>query len=398
MFLLVTSTLWTCVNLYIITRLFQGFGFRGRTAFWCKVGFVGFSFLYLVGRLSERSGLMEQFGGAVTVLGAYWIGVVSISFNVVVLADVFRLPLRFVVRRRLPPEDRPGVWAVLCSPPGRPLTLVVVGAMVSLCAVALWLGHAQPVVNRVSVDGGPALAGRSIRIVQLTDLHLGRLVSAEELGPIVEQVNELDPDFVVITGDVFDETSRSVELALPILAGLRAPHGIFAVTGNHEKYTRSEFFFASMLKVGIRVLRQEWTEVLPGFVIAGIDDAQLLKTDLHMTSEEAMAKALDGVPDRAFTLLLHHRPVAAHTAARLGADFILAGHTHAGQIPPFQIVAAIANEGYFQGLYEVGKAHMYVSAGTGTWGPRMRFPYPSEIVCLDVIGRAASGKFDDSRN
>ncbi|MGV8039014.1 MAG: metallophosphoesterase [Thermoanaerobaculaceae bacterium] len=185
----------------------------------------------------------------------------------------------------------------------------------------------------------------------------------------------------MITGDLVDSDSRHVERMLPVLKRLRAPLGVFAVSGNHEFYAGIDRSVALMQEAGFTVLRDRAVEVRPGLVLAGIDD--LTARRQFATPGDPMSSALDSRPPGA-TILLSHTPWRAADVAAKGVALMLSGHTHDGQIWPFNYLVRLQYP-LAGGRYEVGGMQMLVSRGTGTWGPRMRLWRPSEIWLLTLV-------------
>ncbi len=243
---------------------------------------------------------------------------------------------------------------------------------------------------RVPVTGlDPSLAG--LRIVQISDIHIGNRMEGRRLDRLVARVNALDPDLIAVTGDIFDFDPSHIEAGARGLAGLRARHGVFAVLGNHDTYTGSEAV-ASGLRAGapnICLLRGEFHELgldAP-LHLAGVDDPGRLWTDRELVLDdlEELGRRL---PEVGPTILLVHRPDAFRQAARLGFSLVLSGHTHGGQIAlpgaarRFNLARVISN--YPHGLFRQGDVHLYVNRGAGVAGPAIRIAAPREITTLEL--------------
>jgi predicted MPP superfamily phosphohydrolase len=209
---------------------------------------------------------------------------------------------------------------------------------------------------------------------------------------LISRVDALKPDVVVIVGDLVDGEVGRLEPLLPVLQTLRAPLGVWAVTGNHEYYAGLGRSVQLLKDAGYTVLQDRWAEVAPGLVLAGVDDLtarrQFGRTDRPI--EQALARAataelaraaaagLAGRPPGA-TILLSHSPLQVGTAAAAGVGLMLSGHTHDGQIWPFGYLVKLSYR-LLGGRYEVGGMPVIVCRGTGTWGPRMRLWRPNEIL------------------
>jgi predicted MPP superfamily phosphohydrolase len=223
-------------------------------------------------------------------------------------------------------------------------------------------------------------------IAQISDLHIGPTIRERAVRRVVEQTNALSPDLIVITGDLVDGTPGEIGQIVGELARLEARHGVFFVTGNHEYYSGVDAWLALLPKMGIRPLRNEQVAVGDGgghFTLAGVDDwsAGQFGNGHGMDLQRAVA----GHDGQRPLVLLAHQPRDFLTSLRAGVDLQLSGHTHGGQLFPFNY-AVHAVFPWMKGLYREtvdGRAgQIYVSRGTGYWGPPMRLGSPPEISRL----------------
>jgi predicted MPP superfamily phosphohydrolase len=239
-----------------------------------------------------------------------------------------------------------------------------------------------PVLRQVQVPmrGLPAdLEG--FTIVQLSDLHLGDLTSSKRLRRIVERVNALQPDLICVTGDALDGDISHDGVYGEILGSLRARHGVVAVTGNHEFYAGIEKFLKLAKFCHWRVLRNQSWIIEGKMAIIGLEEDSAERFKLPGPDLET---ALRDVPADLPKVLLYHQPTGFPEAVRRGIDLQLSGHTHAGQIPPMDLLVWLIYK-YPAGFYRLGQSHIYTTSGTGTWGPPMRFLSRSEIVKLTLV-------------
>jgi hypothetical protein len=223
----------------------------------------------------------------------------------------------------------------------------------------------------------PALQG--LRIVQISDIHVGPTIKQGYLEKIVARVNALEPDVVAITGDLVDGSVPELRPHVAPLAKLRAKHGVYFVTGNHEYYSGVHAWVAELRRLGIRVLHNEHVVLRQGgaaLVLAGVTDFSGHHFDPAHQSDPA--KALAGAPEGAVKVLLAHQPRSAPAAAKAGFDLQLSGHTHGGQFFPWSLFVPL-QQPYTAGLHQLGRLQVYVSRGTGYWGPPKRLGAPSEI-------------------
>jgi len=276
-----------------------------------------------------------------------------------------------------------GFWGRRAAPALRGGALVA-GALLFL--LALVQGHRPPAVVRyeVGLRGLPAaLDGTTLAV--LSDAHLGSSLGPAWLSARVDQVLALKPDAVVMLGDIFEGHGRPEEDFLPPLRRLHAPRGVWAVGGNHESHGTGTSL-KLLEDAGIPVLHDRWVEIAPGLVLAGVDDLTSRRRRGAVTG--AVAAALAGRPSGA-AVLLSHTPWQAEEAAAAGAGLMLSGHTHGGQIWPFNYVVALEYP-MVGGRYEVAGMTVLVCRGTGTWGPRMRLWRRGEILLVTLRSTRAS--------
>ncbi len=221
-----------------------------------------------------------------------------------------------------------------------------------------------------------ALAG--FRLVQISDVHIGPLLHKEWLAGIVARIRELKPDLVAITGDLVDGSVEDLREHTAPLADLAdTPRGVFFVTGNHEYYSGADEWLAHLKTLSVQPLRNERREVAPGLWLAGIDDLTARGGD-HGPD---LPRALAGHDREQPLVLLAHQPRQFLEAADLGVDLTLSGHTHGGQIWPFVWLVSL-QQPYVAGLHRKKESQLYVSRGTGFWGPPLRVGAPPEITLI----------------
>jgi len=250
-----------------------------------------------------------------------------------------------------------------------------------MLAGGVYAGARGPYIRRVTIPFPSLPPGlKGLRIVQLSDLHLGTSINLRYVERAVQKVRELAPDLIVFTGDIGDGHVTDLRLELEALRGLNAP--IFFATGNHEVYWNFEEWMGAFRELGMKVLLNEGIRTrIKGedlFIGAVTDPACEM---LGLAPD--LARAAQGGEGAAFRVLLSHRPDPADAAAAAGFDLQLSGHTHGGQFVPWTIVASLVHK-YSLGLYRIGKMFVYVSAGTGSWGPRIRLGTTAEVTLLEL--------------
>ena len=253
-----------------------------------------------------------------------------------------------------------------------------------LSAFAIWQGMRAPSVveYEVALPKLPtALDG--MRLVMVSDLHLGAQRRAEWMAARVAQINALQPAAVLMVGDQVEDNPLGEPQLAKVLRGLKAPRGVWAVTGNHEFYGDVERTVLEFEEGGVRWLRDASVELAPGLRLAGIEDV-----GRAMLGGGAVTSGLAGVlPPSAneATILLSHIPAAPviDMAAARGVGLMLSGHTHGGQIWPFSYLVE-RRFPQLVGQHVVKGMNLVISRGAGSWGPRMRLWQPGEIVSITL--------------
>jgi predicted MPP superfamily phosphohydrolase len=256
--------------------------------------------------------------------------------------------------------------------------------------VALSEGLGVPQIREVHVPLSrlpAALDGTTI--VHLTDVHIGPTIGRGFIEGLVERSNALAPDVVVITGDLVDGRVRDLERSVAPLRDLNARWGVYFVTGNHEYYSGVNEWIAHLATLGVIALRNERVSIGEAphtFDLAGIDDSTGRSYPGHGPD---LARALSGRDPTRELVLLAHQPKAVTEAARHGVGLQLSGHTHGGQIWPFTWAVRLFQP-YVAGLAKLQDTTLYVSRGSGYWGPPMRLAAPAEIalITLHSVGPA----------
>jgi len=234
---------------------------------------------------------------------------------------------------------------------------------------------------RIALDRLPRAAS-GYSIVQLTDVHVGPTIGRGFVERVVREANALSPDMVVITGDLVDGTVEQLAHLVEPLRDLRAKDGVFFVTGNHEYYSGADAWIAHLGTLGIRVLRNERVAIRDAFDLAGVDDASARSMLPHHGQD--VLKALQGRDPSRVVVLLAHQPKAVHDAVRADVDVQLSGHVHGGQMVPFNWIARI-DQPFIAGLHLVERTWVYVSTGTGYWGPPMRVGSGAELTRIELV-------------
>ncbi|MER5700448.1 metallophosphoesterase [Micromonospora sp. NPDC002296] len=343
--------------------------------------------------------------------GYLWLAVMFYLLVVLLVLEVPMLVARLVLRRRVvaaepaaaapepvlvgasggaePPAatavDQPG------HDPDRRLLLARGAAIFAGLTAAGVTGYGvrnatgPPRLDRVRIPLAKLPRGMDgLRIATVSDIHLGPLRGRAHTERIVAMINRLDADLVAVVGDLVDGSVAELGEAAAPLRDLRSRYGSFFVTGNHEYYSGVEEWVQEVDRLGLRVLQNTRQEIrTPGGVLdlAGVNDVSAAGTGLAAPADFAAALG-DRDPGRP-VVLLAHQPVAAVEAAKFGVDLQLSGHTHGGQIVPFNLLVKL-EQPVVSGLGEVDGTKVYVTNGAGFWGPPVRVGANPEITLVEL--------------
>jgi predicted MPP superfamily phosphohydrolase len=315
-----------------------------------------------------------------------WMALAGLTLVALIAVDVARLVTRLGRRALHGPQVAPGLSR------RQFLTRVTGGAALAVGAGSVGRGMIEARGSHEIVDVEIRLAKLpraldGFTIVQLSDLHVGMTIDRAFVQKVVDHTNQLAPDLIALTGDLVDGTVEDLRGEIAPLAQLRARHGVFAITGNHEYYAGADAWIAEVTRLGARYLRNQRVTIGDGaasFELAGVDDHSAHGWAGH--GEDLAAATAGRDPSRALVLLAH-QPRQVRRAALHGVDLQLSGHTHGGQIWPWHYIVKLQQGGLLAGRYECDGTQLYVSRGCGYWGPPVRVLAPLEIT--RIILRAA---------
>ncbi|MDR7939693.1 metallophosphoesterase [Enterobacter soli] len=315
-------------------------------------------------------------------LTTWLFGMTVFMAALLVLRDIYGIVHRLVSGRRLK-------WH-------RAFCFILPAVAAILATYALKNGTATPEVRKISVTlSGLPPRFEGYRIVQLTDLHASRLLPRSWIQDVVDRTLELDADMVVVTGDIIDGWPDARFSDIEPLGQLRARHGVFAVTGNHEYYFDAENWIQTFEKLGLHFLNNAGYRVNRGgdsLYLAGVTDAVAPSYGLPGPD---LALALTNSHSGETVILLDHRPENAGLAAESGVSLQLSGHTHGGMIAGLDKLVAPANNGFVSGLYAEGSMSLYVSNGSGIWnGFPFRLGKYSEITLITLHGETSNSRVE----
>jgi len=362
LFLLTFFTLYSLLHLHFFLKL-RAFVKPGQvSAFFIWV----FLFLMILSPLIIRILERDSFEKAATVLsyiGYTWMGFIFMFFSYSVFCDLCSAMYVAVAHKNFNPSG---------------IIRFIIPLFVSLSFVAYGFYEAKKVkIERITIETErlPKDIG-FLRIVQISDVHVGLLTRDEDLREKVERVKRLNPHIIVSTGDLVDGDLDRIESLIEYFSSLDPPLGKFAVTGNHEYYAGIKRARKLLEGSGFKILSNEVFQVKKGINIVGIDD--------YFLDSKKELKLLNHLSQKDLTIVLKHRPIVSKESIGL-FDLQLSGHTHGGQIFPFRLITRVffENVSGYKILNE--RSRLYVSRGMGTWGPPLRVFSPPEVTVIDLL-------------
>jgi uncharacterized protein len=390
-FMVVAPILWIALHVYIDRRLLPRGGSSvslRRWLRWVVVLCAALPVMTIVGTrgLGFDSDLVRAFQLLSFTLFGFSSVVVALLFAIdlvlVLAAGWRRVQLRLRARPSEMPSDptRRGFFGQLAN-------LGVVGTATGVAGLGLVTIGNTPEVSEVEVPIAnlpPELEG--FRIAQMTDIHVGPTIRGEYLKRCVDVCNALGADIIAVTGDLIDGYVERLRPDMVALGELSAPDGVYFVTGNHEYYWDGLAWCAEVTRLGLRVLTNEHVVIERGgakLLLAGVPDISAGQMVPEHRSDPAAARA--GAPTCDVSVLLAHQPRSITAADAAGYDLQISGHTHGGQYFPMNLLVYLAQP-YVKGLARhAERMWIYVSRGTGYWGPPTRVGSPSEITLLRLV-------------
>ncbi len=373
LFLTIFFFIYSLLHFYLFMRAKAALGFGPAVAIPLTLFLVVMITAPVAMHLLENAGF-RLFARVTAYAGYTWMALLFLLFCTLLATDVYRLSAHLAglaAGRRLS-------WLTLS--PGSCFLLSLAGA----AAIAFygWFEAGAIRVETIKIETSkiPVHAG-PFRIVQISDVHLGLTAGGDRLKTIMRLVREAHPDILVSTGDLVDGRMDDQIETLGLLQAVSPRYGKFAITGNHEFYSGLDQALAFTKRAGFHVLRGEAVIVGEMINIVGVDDPSGPGYGSSGTGEKAV---LSSAHKGKFTLLLKHRPVVDTESVGL-FDLQLSGHVHAGQIFPFRLITRLFYP-LIAGLYHLGPgAALYVSRGSGTWGPPIRVLAPPEVTVIELF-------------
>ena len=375
-FLLIVITINLLVNIYIFSRTRVLFPETSAGWWIAAVIFWIVAFAYVIGRFSERAGFI-WLAEPMIKTGSYWLGAMAYLTLLFLLADILRGInglFHFTDFLKFGWMSEKGKTAVL-----------LVYSISAIILLAGFLSARFPVVRKQAVQLNKTVPGGTQKVVLVSDIHLGMMISNGKLKKMVELVNGQNADLVLLAGDVFDEDLGPViqNNMGDLLKNLRAKQGVYAILGNHEFFGNANAAEKYLKDHHITVLRDSVVSLDNGITIAGREDISGQR--MNGKPRKSIEELLNGIDTEKPVFLLDHQPFKLAEVAKNNVDLQVSGHTHHGQLWPFNYMTKAIFE-ISRGYGKINNTHFYVSSGYGTWGPPIRINSRSEIIVLEITG------------
>lgn len=374
LFIIIFILLYGGLHFYMFYKAKTALAFSTSTSIFVLLFMLVMVFAPILVRLSEKWG-SEFITSLVAYVGYTWMAILVLFFCTSIVIDL----LRFLVYLGglISQRDFSSITHLTSYYFFAPLLL-------SILITTYGYFEARNIhVERVTIKTAKIPQGIDrLKIVQISDVHLGVLVGEERLKKILEEVKKANPDILVSTGDLVDGEMYNMAGLMRLLIEINPRYGKFAVTGNHEFYAGIDKALDFTKNSGFTVLRGEERTVAGCLNVAGVDDPAGKPFGVHEQRSEK--ELLLSLPPGNFTLFLKHRPLVNKDAVGF-FDLQLSGHAHRGQIFPFSVITRLVYPIDHGGMQLGNGSYLYVSKGAGTWGPPIRFMAPPDIVLIELV-------------
>lgn len=355
-------------HLYLLLKLSKGLGLGRSARIWLTLPLFLLFIAPITARTLESAGF-EKLPELLSPVGYLWMGLLFLFITAAVAVYIINAILYLIKRRTR-----------ILSPASQ---LMIAASYTIIIGVYGWQEAKDIRSEKITLRSSkiPPAIGR-IRIVQLSDVHVGQIVNEKRVTAMLDKVRSVSPDIIVVTGDLVDGHQRHLTGVDKLFAAVNPQLGKYAIMGNHEYYAGAADSINFMKKSGLIPLINENVKIGNFLFITGVDDSGKL-ADIAK-NQVAERRLLDAAGENSFRILLKHRPVVAATSEGR-FDLQLSGHVHKGQIFPFNFLTWMSFP-VRAGLTKLDKGgYLYVSRGTGVWGPPIRFMAPPEVTVIDLL-------------
>ena len=368
-FFTIILAIYFSVNFYIYVRGLQCFPLHSYMRLFYKIIFITLASSFILGRILEKIWL-SKISSLFVWIGSFWLGAMAYFFLAVILIDIIKL-----VNFGFPffSKISSNLWQL------KQITLSTTIGIVFLIILFGYINALKPRIKKLELNIPKKSSIQKFNIVAASDFHLGTIIGKERFHKIVEKINSLNPDIILLMGDIVDEDMAPIiEQNLgQALTGLKSNYGVYAVTGNHEYIGGVDVATQYLHDHAITILSDTAAILSNNIYIVGREDRSIRQ--FIGKKRKTLEKIFVNIDKNLPIILMDHQPFGLNEAMQNGVDLQLSGHTHHGQLFPFNyLTEAIFEKSW--GYLKKGNTHYYVSSGVGTWGPPVRIGNHPEIV------------------
>lgn len=385
LFIIAFISVYGAINYYIGKKIWRGIfshiSFIKSKVYWAIHWTIAFSYIIaeLLRKYPNKVVLFLEF------VGSIWLGMLFYIFIVLIFIDLVKLILKKFAKNRV---ERIKSNSKLQLSLSLTIAIMLVGLLIS----GLWSAN-RPKVSPYNVTLDKSLKGKDMKIVMVSDIHIGNVVDGERVRKMVDKINELNPDLVLLVGDIIDsELEPFIEYNIKdIFKDIKSAYGVYAVLGNHEGFSgNTDRIVKEYEAAGLKVLQDEAVLVNDSFYIVGRVDASIAggKGRNRKSIEDILREVDKNKP----IIMMDHQPLEFNKVQTAGVDIMVSGHTHRGQLAPINLITSRIFELDY-GYMTKESLNVIVSCGYGTWGPPIRVGSQSEIVEINLQGVENEGDF-----
>jgi uncharacterized protein len=372
-FLIIVLSVYFLSNFYIYRRTIQALALAGNQLLFFRIVFLLIILSYPIGRILEGYSKGLSINYIFILVGSIWMGMMLYLILSIFLIDILRLFNYFFaffpesLKQNKANAGRVAFYAVAS------ITLIVTayGFFNARCTKIF---DVDIVLDKLRKEKNP------FTIVQVSDIHFGKIINQNRLFEIANEVNSLNPDIVVFTGDVVDDDSAVTDELVEPFSQIKAKYGKYFITGNHDYFGNIKDIKEKIAKSGVKILNNEYVIIDSSVVLLGLDYLYGRKSN---KDQRSLNEILSGADRSLPVVLLKHVPDDLDLVADAGIDLQLSGHTHHGQLFPFNFITNWVYK-VSSGLGRYKNLQIYVNRGVGFWGPPMRVGVPSEITKITL--------------
>jgi uncharacterized protein len=373
-FFSIVLVVYGLINTYIYLRGLQAISHGSPLRIWFTAIFWFLALSYITARLLERIALSWLTDGLVWI-GSFWMGAMAYFLIILLAIDLLRLVNLLV-------PIFPHVLTRDLQHTKQILALSVIGIVV-LTVIGARINAMMPSIRTLELTIHKNSPLKELNIAMVSDVHLGTIICNSHFMRIVEKINSLNPDIVLFAGDLVDEDIQPVirQNLGETLRQIKSKYGIYGITGNHEYIGGVEAACSYLMEHGVAMLRDTTIQIAGAFTLVGREDISIHQFNgkIRKPLSDLMKDVNTSLP----VILMDHQPFRLDDAVIHGADIQLSGHTHHGQLWPFNYISQAIYE-LSWGYKQKGNTHFYVSCGVGTWGPPMRTGNRPEVVNIKL--------------